>query len=101
MAYVCTTNAISLFLSIILNIHSVKRFVGIPIMTEMDKLKLKESQKNSKNFISGFKESIQNQRIIAEVKEREQLREKQFAQAGTRVPVKTFKTNPKANQEKK
>lgn len=99
MSYVCTTNFISLGLSVLLNVNAVKKLLKIPILTEMDKLKIKESQKNTKNFISGFKESIQNQKIIAEVKERETLREKQFAQAGTKVPVKTFKTNPKEAQK--
>nr|AWV66674.1 phosphoinositide 3-kinase regulatory subunit 4 [Brachionus koreanus] len=99
MSYVCTTNFISLALSVILNVNAVKKILKIPILTEMDKLKIKESQKKTKNFISGFKESIQNQRIIAEVKERESLREKQFSQAGTKVPVKTFKTNPKETKK--
>lgn len=99
MAYVCTTNFISLTLSVMLNLNAVKKVLKIPILTEMDKLKIKESQKKTKNFIAGFKESIQNQRIISEVKERESLREKQFAQAGAKVPVKTFRTNPKEKQK--
>ena len=45
--------------------------------------------------MTDFQDSIKNQKIINEVKERERLRERQFMQAGTRVPQKTFKTNPK------
>lgn len=96
MVYFVTTNAISLGLSFVMNSNSVKKALNIPIMSEHEKREIKASAKKEKNFISGFKESIQNQRIISEVKEREALRQRQFEKAGTQVPMKTFKNNPKA-----
>jgi hypothetical protein len=98
MVYFCTTNMISLLMSFVLNVDTIKRALNIPVLSEHEKREIKESSKKEKNFISGFKESIQNQRIINEVKEREQLRARQFEQAGTRVPQKTFKNNPKENK---
>jgi hypothetical protein len=84
----------SLVTSLILSNQGVKKFFKIPILTAYEEQQIKETQKKRKNVISGFRESLQNQKIINEVKERENLREKQFAQAGTKVPIKTFKTNP-------
>lgn len=91
MVYVCTTNMVSLSLSFVMGRESVKRFLKIPIMTESEKQEARTNQKKQKNFIVGLKESISNQRLIAEVKDREQLREKQFSRAGTTVPMKTYK----------
>ena len=95
MVYFCTTNFISLVTSLLLNLNSVKKALKIPILSAHEQKELEMSSKKQKNFIDGFKESIQNQRIISEVREREQLRTKQFNQAGTNVPQKTFKHNPK------
>lgn len=95
MVYFCTTNFISLLVSFLVNNDSVKRVLKIPILSPHQLREIKESQKKGKNFFAEFQESIQNQKIINEVKERERLREKQFLQAGTRVPQKTFKMNPK------
>ena len=95
MVYFCTTNLISLIISYIVNNDSIKRALKIPILTPNQLKEIKETQKKSKNFLTDFQDSIKNQKIINEVKERERLRERQFMQAGTRVPQKTFKTNPK------
>jgi hypothetical protein len=95
MVYFCTTNLISLIISYAVNNDSIKRALKIPILSPNQLREIKESQKKSKNFLTEFQESIKNQKIINEVKERERLRERQFMQAGTRVPQKTFKTNPK------
>jgi hypothetical protein len=98
MVYICTTNFISLLMSFVMNANSVKKMLNIPVLSEHEQRELKESTKNQKNLIDGFKESWQNQKIMSEVREREQLRAKQFDQAGTRVPQKTFKTNPKSKE---
>jgi len=78
-----------------MNINTVKKAFNIPIMSPNEMREMKEAGKKEKNFLTGFKESIQNQKIISEVKEREALRQRQFERAGTQVPMKTFKTNPK------
>lgn len=98
MVYFVTTNAISLGVSFIMNVNAVKKVFKIPIMSPNEMREVKEAGKKEKNFLSGFRESIQNQKIISEVKEREALRQRQFERAGTQVPVKTFKTNPKIKQ---
>lgn len=98
MVYFVTTNAISLGVSFVMNVNAVKKAFKIPIMSANEMREVKEAGKKEKNFFSGFKESIQNQKIISEVKEREALRQRQFERAGTQVPVKTFKTNPKNKQ---
>lgn len=101
MIYFCTTNLISLIISYIVNNDSIKRKLGIPVLTPNQLREIKKSQKNSKNFFSEFQETIKNQKIINEVQEREKFRERQFMQAGTRVPQKTFKSNPKDELNKK
>lgn len=95
MVYFCTTNFISIAISFLVNNDTVKRILKIPILTPNQLREIKESQKKGKNFFSDFQESLTNQKMINEVREREGLRQKQFMQAGTRVPQKTFKTNPK------
>ncbi len=94
MAYVVTSNLISLSTSILINRKAVKKFLNIPVLSEYEELKIKETQKKQKDFFAGLKESMKNQRMLAELKEREQIREKQFKQAGTSVPTRTFKENP-------
>ncbi len=96
MVYFVTTNFISLGLSFLMAANPVKKMLNIPIMSENEMREVKMAAKKEKNFLSGFKESITNQRIISEVRERESLRQKQFERAGTQVPQKTYKTNPKA-----
>jgi hypothetical protein len=90
----------SLATSFVMSNKAVKKFFKIPILSAFEEQQITESQKKQKNLLSGFKESMQNQKIINEVKERENLREKQFAQAGTKVPIKTFKTNPTLSAKK-
>jgi len=96
MVYFVTTNSISLSLSFIMSADPVKKALKIPILSPNEQREIKTNAKKEKNFISGFRESIQNQKIISEVKEREALRQRQFEKAGTQVPQKTFKNNPKA-----
>lgn len=96
MVYFLTTNVISLLLSFVMAADPVKRALNIPIMSPNEQREIKQAAKKEKNFISGFKESLQNQKIISEVKERESLRQRQFERAGTQVPQKTYKNNPKA-----
>lgn len=98
MVYFVTTNFISLILSFIMAVDPVKRALNIPIMSEYEKNEIKMAGKKEKNFLSGFMESIQNQKIIGEVKERESLRQRQFDRAGTQVPQKTYKYPPKSTK---
>ena len=91
--YLCATNATSLLLSVILSQTAVKKFFKIPIPTPAELEEMKQGKKKQKDFFSGLKESIKNQRLMAEVKEREKLREKQFQNAANRVQVKTLKKN--------
>jgi hypothetical protein len=95
MVYVCTTNLISLTLALTLSFKSVKKVLNIPILSKTEEFQMKLDQKKKKGLISGFKESMKNQSLISEVKERDALREKQFNKAGTQLPVKTYKSNPK------
>ena len=95
MVYVCTTNLISLTLATIFSFKNVKKMLGIPIMTKTEELEAKLEQKKKKGLVAGFKESLKNQSLINEVKERDALREKQFNKAASQLPVKTFKSNPK------
>lgn len=96
MVYFFTTNLISLFLSLIMSGPKVKKALNIPVLTPNEEHEIKTSSKKGKNFLSDFQESLRNQKIINEVKERESLRIRQFEKAGTQVPQKTFKNNPKA-----
>ena len=95
MVYVCTANAISLLTQALINIKPVKKALGIPIPTEYEEQLMKEAQRKQKDFVAGFKESWTNQKMLAELKEREKLMERKFKQAGTTAPPRTFKENPK------
>ena len=64
-------------------------------MTKTEELEAKLEQKKKKGLVAGFKESLKNQSLMNEVKERDALREKQFNKAASQLPVKTFKSNPK------
>lgn len=95
----CVSNFISLLYSILFSIKSVKRVLKIPILSEYDLLQLKESQKKQQDFLKGFRDKYQNMKVVQELKERDQLRERVYKQASTKVPERTFKTNPKLQQQ--
>ena len=99
MVYVCTTNMVSLTVAYVLSFNKMKKILGIPVISEVEALQIKEAtkKKSSTDFISQWKDSRQNQKIVSEVTERDALREKEFKNAGTRPPIRTFKTNPKAD----
>lgn len=92
--YICISNFISLLYSILFSFKPVKKFFKIPILSEYDMLQIKEVQKKQENFIKGFWDKYQNMKIVAEVKERDQIRERMYKEASTKVPERTFKENP-------
>jgi hypothetical protein len=103
MVYFCTTNVISLIISYLVNNDGVKKVLGIPILTPHQLREIKESQKNTKGMFDAFKDWKTNSKALAEINNREDFRRKQFERAGTGLPPKTFKTNPKddlANKKK-
>lgn len=97
--YICISNFISLLYSVFFSFKPVKRACGIPVLSEYDMLKIKESQKKQQDFFKGFMDKYQNMKVVQEVKERERIRERMYQQASTKVPERTFKTNPKLQQQ--
>lgn len=89
--YVCATNAFSLTTSFILRNNRVKKALNIPIMSEAEILRLKDQAKKKKGFFEGISDSIDNRKLMSELKERENLQLKKFSQ-GTRI--QTFKHDP-------
>ena len=83
-----------MIVSVILSQTAVKKLCKIPIPTPAELEGMNQNKKKQKDFFTGLKDSIKNQRLMAEVKDREKLRDKQFQNAANRVQVKTFKTNP-------
>ena len=95
MVYFCTTNVISLIISFLVNNDRIKKALGIPILTPHQLREIKESQKNEKGMMKSFTDWQINSKALAEINNREDFRKKQFQRAGTGLPQKTFKTNPK------
>lgn len=95
MVYLCTSNVISLMVSLMLDIKPVKRFFKIPILTPFEEQEIKVANQKRQNFAKEFYNSIKNQKLMAEIKERENLIEKKYTKAGSSVPIKTYKIKPK------
>ena len=93
MVYVCTTNTFSLITSFVFNNDKVKKILKIPILSENEKREMRQTKVNF-NFVKDLRKGLKDQQIIRQIQEREELREKQFAKAGTKVPQQTFKTRP-------
>lgn len=91
MAYVCATNAFSLTASFAFRNEKVKKALGIPILSAVEQQRLKDEAKKKKGFLEGITDSMDNRKLIQEMKERENLQLKKFAQ-GTRI--QTFKHDP-------
>ncbi|CAH8491185.1 unnamed protein product [Heterobilharzia americana] len=86
--YWTISNALSLIQSLILRQSIVKSYFNIPIQAPIPVLKKK------RDFISGFKESLNNSRLLAELEARERLDAKNWQDAGRKSAPVTFISNP-------
>ena len=69
-------------------------------MSEYETLKIKSHKKKQQDFMTGFMDKWQNMKVVNEHKEREKLRERQFKEAMTKAPEKTYSYNPKKDSRK-
>lgn len=99
MAYVATSNLVSLSTQYLVNTKKMKKLLGIPELSEFDELRIKETQKKQKDQLAKIYKSYKDSRMLVELKEREKLMERQFKQAGTTAPPKTYKENPRLKQQ--
>jgi hypothetical protein len=98
MVYVCATNAFSLTASFFFRNEKVKKALGIPILTAIEQQRMRDEAKKKKGFLEGITDSMDNRKLIQEMKERENLQMKKYAQ-GTRI--QTFKHDPTKQISKK
>lgn len=89
LVYWFTSNSFSLCQAMILKIPAVKKVCGIPELLPADKRK---SEK--KPFMKGFKDSWEEQKTIARMKDRERVERQQWENSGKGPLVKTYKYNP-------
>ncbi|KAA3679054.1 YidC/Oxa1 family membrane protein insertase, partial [Paragonimus westermani] len=89
--YWTVSNFISLIQASVLRITVVRNWLKLPIVA-----KPPEPLKNKRGFIEGFRETMTNSRLLAELDARERLDAKSFRQAGRGAIPRTFAYNPKA-----
>ncbi|KAF5401463.1 hypothetical protein PHET_04264 [Paragonimus heterotremus] len=89
--YWSVSNFISLIQASILRITVVRNWLKLPTVA-----KPPEPLKNKRGFIEGFRETMTNSRLLAELDARDRLDAKSFQQAGRGAIPRTFAYNPKA-----
>ena len=97
MIMVCTTNVFSLTSAYLMSFNNVKELFGIPVPSDIEIKKVKDSSKTQKNVYESGKSWLEeyNKRKVLKNKQKE------YESAGKQLPIKTFKTNPKLKEIKK
>ncbi|KAK2143829.1 hypothetical protein LSH36_810g01050 [Paralvinella palmiformis] len=94
LCYWFTSNVFSLIQVLFLKIPTIREFFKIPVARPQTIVMKK------KGFLEGFKESIANAKLSAEMEHRERMDAVRFKEAGTGPLQKTFKQNPKRKSTK-
>jgi hypothetical protein len=104
MVYICTTNLISLVLSIVLRNNKIKKLCKIPIVPESTEAYLKKMNQRDKGTENFFTTAIEgfNQRKKSKIlRERETFLEMEYKNARISPVVKTFKIPPVQDKQLK
>lgn len=93
--YWFTSNTFSLGQAMFLKIPAVRDWCGIPVAVQHNK-----ALQAKKGFVEGFRDSWQEQKMIARMKDRDRVEREQWEKQGKGPLIKTYKYNPVEQREK-